>query len=96
MEEGRFRRDLFYRLNVITIPVLPLRDRREDIAELAQHFLQLHAQRCRRPVTQIDDDPLTALKAFPWPGNIRQLENFIQRAVSVAAHSGGSRLRLRQ
>jgi transcriptional regulator with GAF, ATPase, and Fis domain len=84
MEEGRFRRDLFYRLNVITIPVLPLRDRREDIAELAQHFLQLHAQRCRRPVTQIDDDALAALKAFPWPGNIRQLENFIQRAVVVA------------
>jgi transcriptional regulator with GAF, ATPase, and Fis domain len=84
MEEGRFRRDLFYRLNVITIPVLPLRERREDIAELAQHFLQLHAQRCRRSVTQIDDDALAALKAFPWPGNIRQLENFIQRAVVVA------------
>jgi transcriptional regulator with GAF, ATPase, and Fis domain len=84
MEEGRFRRDLFYRLNVITIPVLPLRERREDIAELAAHFLQLHAQRCRRAVTQIDDDALAALKAFPWPGNIRQLENFIQRAVVVA------------
>jgi transcriptional regulator with GAF, ATPase, and Fis domain len=83
IEEGRFREDLYYRLNVISIPVPPLRERREDIAELALHFLQLHRQRCGKRVTQIDDDALALLKAYSWPGNIRQLENVIERAVVV-------------
>jgi transcriptional regulator with GAF, ATPase, and Fis domain len=84
MEEGRFREDLYYRLNVISIAVPPLRERREDIPELALHFLRLHRQRCGKSVTQIDDDALVLLKAHPWPGNIRQLENVIERAVVVA------------
>jgi DNA-binding NtrC family response regulator len=84
IREGRFREDLYYRLNVISIAVPPLRERREDVPELAQHFLRLYAQRCGRPVTQIDDDALAALKAYPWPGNVRQLENVVQRAVVVA------------
>src|SRR5262249_22295840 len=75
---------LYYRLNVITIPVPPLRDRCEDVPELAQYFLKLWAERCRRPVLHIDDDALAALKGYSWPGNIRQLENVIQRAVVVA------------
>jgi transcriptional regulator with GAF, ATPase, and Fis domain len=83
MVEGRFREDLYYRLNVISIAVPALRERREDIAELALHFLRPHGQRCGKNVTQIDDDALALLKAYSWPGNIRQLENVIERAVVV-------------
>src|SRR2546425_10444300 len=81
--DGRFREDLYYRLNVVTIPVPPLRQRTEDIAELATHFLRLYAQRCSKAVNQIDDDALLLLKAYSWPGNVRQLENVIERAVVV-------------
>jgi transcriptional regulator with GAF, ATPase, and Fis domain len=84
IRQGRFREDLFYRLNVISIPVPPLRDRREDIAELALHFLRLYARRCDKPVTEIDDDALMVLKVHRWPGNVRELENIIERAVVVA------------
>jgi transcriptional regulator with GAF, ATPase, and Fis domain len=84
IREGRFREDLYYRLNVISIPVPPLRERREDIAELALHFLRLYAQRCGKGVSQMDDDALSLLKAYAWPGNIRQLEHVIERAVVVA------------
>jgi transcriptional regulator with GAF, ATPase, and Fis domain len=84
IEEGRFRSDLFYRLNVISITVPPLRERHEDITELAQHFLKIYAGRCNAAVTHIDDDALAALKAYSWPGNIRQLENVIERAVVMA------------
>ena len=84
IQQGRFRQDLYYRLNVISIPVPPLRERVEDIPELALHFLRLYAQRANRAVTSIDDDALAALKGFGWPGNIRQLENIIERAVVVA------------
>jgi transcriptional regulator with GAF, ATPase, and Fis domain len=83
IEEGRFREDLYYRLNVISIAVPALRERREDIPELALHFLRLHGQRCGKDLTQIDDDTLALLKGYSWPGNIRQLENVIERAVVV-------------
>jgi transcriptional regulator with GAF, ATPase, and Fis domain len=81
---GRFREDLFYRLNVLPITLPPLRERAEDVAELAQHFLRLYAQRSGKEVTAIDDDALACLKAYSWPGNVRQLENVIERAVVVA------------
>jgi transcriptional regulator with GAF, ATPase, and Fis domain len=81
---GRFREDLFYRLNVFPIRVPPLRERVEDIPELAQHFLRLYGRRPEAPVTTVDDDALTALKAYHWPGNVRQLENVIERAVVIA------------
>jgi transcriptional regulator with GAF, ATPase, and Fis domain len=84
IEIGRFRDDLFYRLNVLPIHVPPLRERIEDIPELAQHFLRLHARRTAKPVTGIDDDALALLKGYAWPGNIRQLENVIERAVVIA------------
>jgi transcriptional regulator with GAF, ATPase, and Fis domain len=84
MRAGRFREDLYYRLNVISLFVPPLRKRAEDIAELAQHFLVIHAQRCGKPIPQLDDDALARLKAYAWPGNIRQLENVIERAVVVS------------
>ncbi len=84
IRQGRFREDLFYRLNVFPIVVPPLRERREDIAELAVFFIQQSAQRCKKNVLNIDDDALALLKAHGWPGNIRQLENIIERAVVIA------------
>jgi transcriptional regulator with GAF, ATPase, and Fis domain len=85
--QGRFRTDLYYRLNVISIPVPPLRERCDDIVELTMHFLRLFGQRCGKGELQIDDDALAALKAYDWPGNIRQLENFVHRAVVIAEGS---------
>jgi transcriptional regulator with GAF, ATPase, and Fis domain len=84
IHQGRFRQDLFFRLNVLQIELPPLRQRAEDIPELALHFLRLYSQRMNKQVTDIDDDAMARLKAFTWPGNIRQLENYIQRAVVVA------------
>src|ERR1019366_5510643 len=84
IRQGRFREALFYRLNVFPIRVPSLRERREDIAELVTFFIQQSCQRCRKNVVQIDDDVLVLLKAFGWPGNIRQLENVIERAVVIA------------
>jgi transcriptional regulator with GAF, ATPase, and Fis domain len=84
IRQGRFREDLYYRLNVFPIFLPPLRERWEDLPELTMHFLKQAAQRCRKPVTHIDDDALAILKAYHWPGNIRQLENVIERAVVIA------------
>jgi transcriptional regulator with GAF, ATPase, and Fis domain len=84
IREGRFRDDLYYRLNVISVTVPPLRERREDIPELAAHFLRLYGGRSGKEGLQIDDDALLTLKAYSWPGNIRQLENVMERAVVVA------------
>jgi transcriptional regulator with GAF, ATPase, and Fis domain len=85
IRDGRFREDLYYRLNVIALRLPPLRERREDVAELAQHFLKLFAGHYNRDVQQLDDDALAALKAYPWPGNIRELENALHAAVVKAA-----------
>ena len=84
IRQGRFREDLFYRLNVFPIRVPPLRERVEDIPELVQHFLRQYGRRPEVPVTTIDDDALVALKGYHWPGNVRQLENVIERAVVIA------------
>jgi len=84
IETGRFRGDLFYRLNVISLTAPPLRERADDVPELAQHFLKTYAGRCNAAVTEISDDALAALKDYSWPGNIRQLENVIERAVVMA------------
>jgi transcriptional regulator with GAF, ATPase, and Fis domain len=83
IQHGRFRDDLFYRLNVLPIRVPPLRERVEDIPELALHFLRSNAGRTGKAVETIDDDALALLKAYRWPGNIRQLENVIERAVVI-------------
>lgn len=87
IRQGRFREDLYYRLKVIDIGVPPLRERVEDIPELAVHFLNLYAQRFTKPVTQIDDDTMSILKAYHWQGNVRELENVMERAVVVAEGS---------
>ena len=84
--DGQFLEDLFYRLNVIPIVVPPLRERREDIAGLADHFLRAHAARCGKRVTGIGSAALAALGEAPWPGNVRELENAIERAVVLTRH----------
>ncbi len=84
IEGGRFREDLYYRLNVISITTPSLRDRKEDIFELAVYFLRLHAARVGKPVTHLEDDAVQALMAHDWPGNVRELENVIERAVVLA------------
>ncbi len=81
---GRFRADLYYRLNVFPITVPPLRQRIEDIAELAQHFLNRYARRLGRPLKRIDPESLAKLEAHSWPGNIRDLQNTIERATILS------------
>ena len=81
--EGRFREDLFYRINVIPIVLPPLRDRREDIPLLAEHFLAKYAVQMEKPVSAISRPALELLAKHDWPGNIRELENVIERAVAL-------------
>jgi formate hydrogenlyase transcriptional activator len=81
---GRFRADLFYRLNVFPITVPPLRERPSDIPELAAHFVRVLAARHGRPVSRVRPDTLRALAAHDWPGNVRELQNLIERAVIVS------------
>ncbi len=81
VEEGAFRQDLFYRLNVITLHVPPLSERREDIVLLASFFANRFATAFGKTITEIDDDVLRVLMAYPFPGNVRELENLMERAV---------------
>jgi DNA-binding NtrC family response regulator len=82
--QGKFQDDLFYRLNVIPIEIPPLRERREDIPALVEHFIKKHAQRTGRRIERIDDDALAGLQQYEWPGNVRELENAIERAVVLS------------
>ena len=91
MAQGAFRKDLFYRLNVFPIVSPPLRNRREDIPALAEHFIQKHAPRIGKPIKPLSKKGLAAMAAYDWPGNIRELENFIERALIVSA---GAQLRV--
>ncbi|MFN7135618.1 MAG: sigma 54-interacting transcriptional regulator, partial [Myxococcales bacterium] len=84
VKEGRFREDLYYRLNVIQIRVPPLRDRREDIPALAQSFIARHAADLGRPGMTLSREALALLTAYDWPGNVRELENATERAVTLA------------
>lgn len=81
VKEGTFREDLFYRLNVIHLILPPLRDRREDISLLANHFLQKFSSENQRDIIDIDPMAMSLLTAWSWPGNIRELSNVIERAV---------------
>jgi two-component system response regulator PilR (NtrC family) len=81
MEAGKFREDLFYRLNVITVTVPPLRDRKDDIPLLVQHFLEKYGEESRKPGLVITPAALDRLGEYDWPGNVRELENTIERAV---------------
>ncbi|WP_392454093.1 acetoacetate metabolism transcriptional regulator AtoC [Edwardsiella piscicida] len=84
VREGGFRNDLFYRLNVIHLPLPPLRERRQDIALLANHFLQKFSSENQRDMIEIDPAAMSLLSAWPWPGNIRELSNVIERAVVMS------------
>ena len=92
IEEQQFRPDLFYRLSVFPIELPPLRERPEDIRLLVQHFAMDYAQRMRKPIAAVSEEFLAALVRHPWPGNIRELQNFIERSVilSTGAVLGGS------
>jgi len=81
---GRFREDLLFRLNTIEIKLPPLRERREDIRPLAEHFLGRYANRYRKPVAGFEPDAVEALEAHPWPGNVRELDHALERAVLLA------------
>ena len=81
VREGRFREDLYYRLNVIRIELPPLRKRRGDVPVLAQHFLQKYSRRTDKPIKGIRPEAMRLLESYSWPGNVRELENAIERAV---------------
>ena len=80
---GRFREDLFYRINVIRMQLPPLRERKDDIPLLAEHLLSKYAERMKKPVRRIAQDSLGLLQNYAWPGNVRELENVIERAVAL-------------
>jgi len=81
IKRGMFREDLYYRLNVINITLPPLRERKEDIAALARHFLQQYAKKLDKSITDLTSDALELLAGYHWPGNVRELENVVERAV---------------
>jgi formate hydrogenlyase transcriptional activator len=85
VEEGRFRADLFYRLNVFPIAIPPLRERLEDVPRLARHFAMLYASRMGKRIGAIGEEELSRLLEYPWPGNVRELQNVIERAVILSA-----------
>ena len=87
MEEGRFREDLFYRLHVISIHLPALRDRKDDIPLLVQHFLEKYGEENGRPALELSPEALDLLMDYDWPGNVRELENVIERAVVLSAGS---------
>jgi formate hydrogenlyase transcriptional activator len=86
VRSGRFRDDLYYRLNVFPIHLPPLRERIEDIAPLAARLAAKHARRLNRTVERIDKTSLRLLEGYDWPGNVRELENVVERAIIVSRH----------
>jgi len=84
VKDGRFREDLYYRINVIPIKLPPLRERAEDVAQLAEFFLRRYNARFHKNIRGISDSTMAMLKKYWWPGNIRELENLIERLVAVS------------
>jgi DNA-binding NtrC family response regulator len=84
VKEGRLREDLFYRLSVFSITMPPLRDRIEDVPLLVDSFIRYYAERDRKQITGADEETLNALRSHPWPGNVRQLRNVIERALVIS------------
>jgi formate hydrogenlyase transcriptional activator len=87
VKRSEFRSDLYYRLNVFPIPVPPLRERRDDIAALAEHFVEIYARRMGKRIEHITPETMSALTSYQWPGNIRELQNFIERSVILTSGS---------
>jgi DNA-binding NtrC family response regulator len=85
VEAGRFREDLLFRLNTIEIRLPPLRDRRDDLPPLAEHFLRRYAARYRKPIVGLEPEAVTALESHAWPGNVRELDHTLERAVLMAS-----------
>ncbi|MBL8911235.1 MAG: sigma-54-dependent Fis family transcriptional regulator [Archangium sp.] len=83
-DAGRFRKDLFYRLNVVPIVLPPLRERADDVPNLVQHFIEKYNKRLNKKIEGISDESLALLRAWPWPGNIRELENLMERVILFA------------
>ncbi len=95
VEAGRFRQDLYFRLNTIEIHLPPLRDRREDIPLLAKHFLRQHAQRYRKPLSGFDPAAMQVLMDHRWPGNVREMDHSVERAVLMSQGPTHARRRSR-
>jgi two-component system, NtrC family, response regulator AtoC len=85
VREGRFRADLFYRLNVVSLHILPLRERPADIPALIEYFLTIYRQRFNRPALSLSEDALQRLQIFSWPGNVRELRNCLERAIALSS-----------
>jgi formate hydrogenlyase transcriptional activator len=81
VQEGKFRADLYYRLNVFPITLPPLRERKDDIPLLVNHFVRKFSERQGKAIDSVPDEVMEALQSYPWPGNIRELQNFIERSV---------------
>jgi transcriptional regulator with PAS, ATPase and Fis domain len=84
LEDGTFREDLYYRLNVVAIDIPPLRDHKEDIPALANFFLERYAKDSAKPVTSITPQAMSKLTEYHWPGNVRELQNIIERGVTLS------------
>jgi two-component system response regulator HydG len=84
VDEGTFREDLFYRLEVIPLRLPPLRERREDIPLLVDHFMKKKSGEMNIPLKRLTEDAIEGLVAYPWPGNVRELENVIERTIVLA------------
>jgi two-component system response regulator AtoC len=85
VQGGTFREDLFYRLKVVTVLLPPLRDRREDIPLLAEHFLRRYTERNHKRISHLTPEAMSLLTDYAWPGNIRELEHCIERAVALSS-----------
>ena len=85
VKRNEFRSDLYYRLNVFPVPLPPLRARREDIPALVEHFMEIYAHRMGRQIDQISTETMSELTSYSWPGNIRELQNFIERSVILTS-----------
>jgi NtrC-family two-component system response regulator AlgB len=88
VREGRFREDLLYRLNVLTLEIPPLRERRDDIQPLAERFLAFFGSQYHKPGLRLSAEAVRLLLAYPWPGNVRELRNAVERATMLAAGAG--------
>jgi transcriptional regulator with PAS, ATPase and Fis domain len=88
VEEGDFRQDLFYRLNVVPIEIPPLRNRTEDIPELCRHFIHVASKREKTTFRHIEPEALRLLQHYDWPGNVRELQNIVERAVVLESEPG--------
>ncbi|MGA7858346.1 MAG: sigma-54 dependent transcriptional regulator [Terracidiphilus sp.] len=86
VEEGKFRQDLYYRINVMRIHSPALADHSEDIPQIATHYLKHYSELFQKPMEAIGNDAMAILQSYPWPGNVRELENAIQRAIILAPH----------